>query len=225
MASAEASAKKVVLQEELPGRIERYSFDDARISAEALRLALRFGPDGLYTGSEMIARASLEVCPDDDPGYKPCGDRTIAAPNFLDNAGENLRRARALMEELAASTPPAGLEAAKAWCLEENGFVLALSEARLRYLRTWDPQTLRATFEVKSAGKVLEPGKLCPAAFEALSRAQNPVQRARVAAYEWHNCVNGAFRALEARRPYPTAAWKAFLKRYGITVRVEHDTD
>jgi hypothetical protein len=185
-------------------------FDDARIDAPTLRALLALSPHLAGWQSRAVA-PRLELCVVDDAAYLDCGARTPDAKNFLWNARVNLERGARALRELAALRYPAELDPVVGWLRRSLAFSLWVEETRLDYYRTWDVATLARRYED------VDPAAACPVPLTALRRATSREERHHLAAHDWHNCVNEAFR----RRlgGYPLEAWERFLDAHAIRER------
>jgi len=216
-------SRKVSVSLEVENGTDTLIFDDTKISESIIRQAMLFSPNGPYPGSESIIRSNIESCLDDDPAYKPCGDRTIASPNFIANAEVNIRRTEELLVLINASQLPPELAAVKTFCLEQTEFRLAMARNKLEYFKSWDLKVLYRPYRVDSLAVTLEPDKLCPVILSDLNRTASPFEKYRIAGHEWHNCMNKAFVDLDSRRLYPKGAWRSFLKKYDISEKFVFD--
>jgi len=190
-------------------------FDDARIDEATLRRLVALSPHLAGWQSQAVA-PRLELCVAGDPAYLECGARTPEAPNFLWNARVNLDSAARAVKALREARHPAELEPVVAWLSRSLAFSLWLEETRLDYYRTWNPAALRRRYEDVDAAAV------CRGPLAALAAAATPAARHHLAAHDWHNCVNDAYR----RRlgDYPLDAWERFLRANGITERFTERT-
>lgn len=216
-------SKNITISLNVENGTETVIFDDTKISESIVRQSMLFSPNGPYSAGESIIRSNLESCLDDDPDYKPCGDRTIASPNFIANAEVNIRRTEELLVVIKTSQFPPELAAVKTFCLEQAAFRLAMARNKLNYFKSWDVKALYKPYDIDSIAVTLEPIKLCPAVFSALNQATSYSEKYRIAGYDWHNCINKAFVELDSQRPYPEGAWKSFLNKYGIRERFVFD--
>ena len=157
----------------------------------------------------------LELCPRADPAYRPCGDRTIASPNFLYNAQVNIHAGERQVREFeeTAAIAPAELNPVLTYTRSALTFWVALERARFDFLTAWSLDVL--TRDV--AG--VSPASKCAAALDAIARASSMEEKYRLTTHDWHNCVNAEF--VRGLGQYPEAAWRRFIENYSI--RIDED--
>jgi hypothetical protein len=183
------------------------------MSRDRLKNLIRLWAGNLdYLGQPV---PQLQLCRTADPRYRPCGDRTIASPNFLYNAQVNIRAAERQVrefEEIAAIAPPE-LSPVLTYTRSALKFWVALERARLDFFTAWSLDVL--TRDV--AG--VSPASTCAAALDAVARASSVEEKYRLTTHDWHNCVNAEF--VRGLGQYPEAAWRRFIEKYSI--RIDED--
>lgn len=196
----------------VPTLLGRYvlTFDDARIPEAELRELIVLSPHLAGWTSTAVA-PRLERCVVDDPAYLDCGSRTPAAPNFLWNARVNVARGLATRAGLERLRVPDELVPVVAWLLRSLAFSLWLEETRLDFHTTGRAEALARRYED------VDPARACGDVMKEIAAA-GAVEQHELAALQWHNCVNDAYRGKLGE--YPRSAWDRFLAARGIVERV-----
>jgi hypothetical protein len=171
-------------------------FDPARIAEARLRklLRLRHG----YAGTWIAELVAVNALPWLDP---------------LDAVGAAVPRMEAVLArfdaELRREPPPAELAPVVAWTRADLEFQLWLTRTELDFCRTGEPSTL-----ARPLGELETPARC---AEEIWLVDQSLLGQCREACLSWGSCVASVFHA--RRGPFPEAAWQAFLRAEGISVR------
>ena len=181
----------------------RYAYDPSKLAPYRFTELVGISP----VGGEHLMPPQLELCIDNDADYLACGDRTLGSPNFFRNADVNLRKGREILGRLERLNVPPSLAPALRHYRRGTSFWLCLERARLAYYRG-DRDALRTKCDAVVASA------RCPDAVRHAATAQTSADRAQVATYSWHNCMNGAFH--ESLGSYPLESWTAFLKEFDI---------
>jgi hypothetical protein len=186
------------------------AFDDARILEAELRELIVLSPH-LSGWTSMAVAPRLERCVIDDAAYLDCGSRTPAAPNFLWNARANVARGVAMRAGLDRLRVPDELAPVVAWLRQSLAFSLWLEETRLDFHTTGRAEALARRYED------IEPARVCGEVLARIAAAGRAEQH-ELAALQWHNCVNDAYR--QKLGDYPHSAWNRFLAAHGIVERL-----
>jgi hypothetical protein len=202
---ADAPSKHVTVSADASGGTLKLSFETAAISEEVVKQVADLAPEA--TPDSSTVAPSLEEC-DKSADYKDCGSRDINAPHFFENADVNLRRGRAQIDSIGNRRVPPELELATQWLRQMLMFSVAMQEHRLKFLKSGKLD------ELKGGYYELQTEKVCAPVLAKLAAEKDPTTRYRLASFEWHNCVNNAWRTLKG--DYPKAYWKTFLESYGI---------
>lgn len=181
----------------------RYSYDPSKLSPYRFTELVEISP----VGGQNLMPPQLEFCRDNDVDYLPCGDRTLSSPNFLQNADVNLRKGRDIVSRLERLNVPPSLTPALRFYRRGTSFWLCLERARLDYYRG-DRDALRTQCDTVNASA------RCAGAITQAAAAQTPAERAEVATYSWHNCMNSVFH--EVLGTYPLESWTRFLREFDI---------
>jgi hypothetical protein len=171
-------------------------FDPARIPEARLRklLRLRHGYAGTWI-AEFVAANAL-------PWLDP-----------LDAVGAAVPRMAAVLArfdaEMRREPPPPELAPVVAWTRADLEFQLWLTRTELDFCRTGEASTL-----ARPLGELETPARC---AEEIWLVDQSLLGRCREACLSWGSCVASVVHA--RRGPFPEAAWQAFLRAEGISVR------
>jgi hypothetical protein len=191
---------------------QKLTFNPNLISEDEVRRFAQLSPNT----SEYALNLSptLELCVAGKPEYLECGSRDLHAKNFYRNAEINLKKGSAALRYLADLQHPRELDPIVEYLSSSLTFALWREQTRLDFYKSWNLNVLRREYQD------LKPNALCSTVIQAISMASTEDEKYRLAR-EWSTCL------LRARpQPYPEAAWRRFLKAYGITELVEEaDTD
>jgi hypothetical protein len=102
---------------------------------------------------------------------------------------------------------PASLAPVLQYARRGTSFWLCLERARLEYYRG-NNDALRTQCDSVDAVTA------CPDAMKQAPLAQTPAERAQLAKYRWHNCMNEVFH--QSYGQYPHRSWRAFLEEFAI---------
>lgn len=183
----------------------RLTFDSSKFSVDQIKAFARLSPPKHY---ELVFLSPLELCLEGDPEYGDCGTWDIHAPNFLLNAQVNLKKSSQSLDFLRRLSYPQELRPVVNYLDKNVSFYLCVDQTRLDFYKSWNADLLKRTCQG------IDPQLECPSVLAALPRAGSLQERYEFARYEWHNCLNGAFRSLVGE--YPIGAWQHFLRTHGL---------
>jgi hypothetical protein len=188
----------------------RLTWDPARLPEARLRALADLSPDN--SPDSRVMPLQIDMCPDNDPKYQPCGNRDPSAQHFIDNAQVNLRLAQEMLRTLQAREVPPELEPVKAWLVTLCSGWLDIEQRKLAWAKSGDPKV----FAQPVGG--IDPKAVCAGELAAVAAAGNRAAQWSAIKYKWHNCVNDHMQTHAG--DYPKAAWKKFLSAYGIKARL-----
>jgi hypothetical protein len=184
---------------------------DSRVLSEAkLRTLAELSPDN--SPDSRVMPLQIDMCPDKDPRYLPCGTRDPSAPHFVENAAVNLQLAGDMLKELKAREVVPELEPVKVWLVGLCTSWLEIEERKLAWAKSRDLEVLK-----EPVGGI-DPKVECKDALAAVAATANKGAQWEAVKYKWHNCVNDKMQTHAG--DYPKAAWKKFLSAYGIKARL-----
>jgi len=191
---------------------QKLTFNPNLISEGEVRRFAQLSPNA--SEYSLNLSPTLELCVAGKPEYLECGTRNLHAKNFYHNAEINMKKGSVALRNLADLQHPRELDPIVEYLSSSLSFALWREQTRLEFYKSWNLNLLRRDHED------LKPNALCSTVIQAISIASTEDEKYRLAR-EWSTCL---FRARP--QPYPEAAWRRFLKTYGITELVEEeDTD
>lgn len=214
-------AKEQHLRYEDEMQVYEVAFDDRSISLPEMRQVVQLSPylqvnipGPFIATSSWFGKKPLDknfIVPwleYGNPAYSEIGKITVG-PTFQKYAVVSLGRSRKEVRLFQEERLPKVLDPVRSYLLQTLRFSLGLEEARYRYFRSADVAPLRRVLCEECTCDGDEERIL-----EHLKSAPDAAARLRVSRYEWYNQVLKCHRT----RPgaYPTAAWQAFLKQFGV---------
>jgi hypothetical protein len=226
-----ATLPKTPQQQQLVISADEYryvaNFDPAQISEARLREMLLFSPYDFGSrwklGNQQVLIGSqktktrvdkgplpffLSLCVDNDPSYRPCGNRDVADPNFFANAEINVKKNEQVATLLNRVDVPLELHIVWKEFTDSFAFFSTVEHRQLEYLRTGDIRALSTPI----VG--IDPSKECPGILEDL-RAATTLRSRYDLLRSWHSCLVPTW--WQTSPPYPVEAWSKFLRVHGIT--------
>jgi hypothetical protein len=197
--------------------IYELTFDDSRISAGDMREIWwlspwvgqpPIGPFNIF--GQDIDKVFMVPRPDRcEPGANCSRNARDPDADFLENAARNLRVGDGQVKRLRKVKLPSVLEPVRSYLLLRLKLSLEREKARYRYLKSGDLGPLRSLLCACSCGTPEE------ALLQQLKTTSDFDTKIGLTQHQWHN------QALECERKlyppgYPMAAWKQFIKDFGI---------
>ena len=185
-----------------------FTFDSRKVSREDLERWIKLS---LLVAAENgnYVPERLEDCSADDPRYVNCGQRD--QPVYIHNAQLNLEKIRARIDKLQPDRFPPELSGVVSYLRQVQLFFLCRETHRLAFLTTGSASELEVTCED------VDPKTSCAPALQKIRSATNQVEAARLAKFEWGNCMWFAF--AKQFGEYPKGAWDSFRSAFGIGER------
>jgi hypothetical protein len=183
----------------------QYRFDEAAISKADLRALLDFSDHstlaagGVSTSPITNARKEAKA----GGGWESWN---TWGPDWLRRSRAGIEAARAKLEPLRDMKVPAELEPARKFVVDEALLHHEIDLALLEVVEKNDAAPL-----VDRVLPGIDVRGACAGAVKKVGAQPSREGKLNEARFEWNNCV------IQRKGSYPTAAWKAFLKRYRIT--------
>lgn len=187
-----------------------YRFDDSKITRAQLQALLPFGENSI-TFVELRSDCPIPQL----KAYAKAHGGWAASPTWASGWAKEARaavnREAEKLRPFEEQKVPKELEAAKAYALRAGRIHQEIDLATIAVVEQ------NSSAPLSSLSRTVDPGNACASAIAKVEAQESVEQKYRATRFDWGSCINGQLGA------FPTAAWKSFLKRYGI--REAHHTE
>lgn len=183
------------------------------LNVEALKRYFVIHPEAYQF--EYHLPTPLTQCNDQNPNYKPCGNREINSPNFLANATINLNASNKNLTYLMSLKEYPELKPLVDYFAQSLRFGIWLEERKMAYLQSFDCKEFARNYEslpIQAATEEIV-AKIC--------KAPNKNAQWKIANHEWHNAANHLYRNREGK--VPKQVWDRFLRTRHIKETIAYD--
>jgi hypothetical protein len=188
-----------------------YRFDDSKISKAELQALLPFGENSI-TFVELRSDCPIPKLKAYAKAHGGWAASQTWASGWAKEAGAAVDREAEKLRPFEEQKVPKELEALQAYALRGGRLHQQVDLATIAVVEQ------NSSAPLASASRSVDPANACAGAIAKVAAQESVEQKYRATRFDWGSCINGQLGA------FPKAAWKSFLKRYGIR-EVHHAED
>jgi len=187
-----------------------YRFDDSKITRAELQALLPFSENSI-TFIKLRSDCPIPKLKAYAKAHGGWAASTTWGSGWAQEARAAVNREAEKLRPFEEQKVPKELEAPKAYALRGGRIHQEIDLATIAVVEQ------NSSAPLSSLSRTVDPGNACASAIAKVEAQESVEQKYRATRFDWGSCINGQL------GPFPTAAWKSFLKRYGI--REAHRTE